>query len=305
MHGFTPCGSFLCERKDVEIVPELVEVETAKRILEPQLSGCMIDDVEIGLAKVIRNCAPEEFRRCAIGSRFDTVLRRGKFLIFNMVTPEDAEPGAELKFVVHFRMTGVLLITLPGYEQIKHTHVVFKLSGAAGDKRELRYIDQRRFGGIWIVRTGTEFAATGIGELGAEATDDTLSADYLRERLAKRGTAIKTGLLDQHVIAGLGNIYTDEVLFRSGIIPTRPCSSLTYDEWRRLAREIPQMMRFMIDKNQISPADYLAGRGIEYRNTPFLQVYNRAGEPCIRCGRPLERTTIAGRSSVYCRHCQK
>ena len=164
MHGFTPCGSFLCERKDVEIVPELVEVETAKRILEPQLSGCMIDDVEIGLAKVIRNCAPEEFRRCAIGSRFDTVLRRGKFLIFNMITSEDAEPDAELKFVVHFRMTGVLLITPPGYEQIKHTHVVFKLSGAAGDKRELRYIDQRRFGGIWIVRTGTEFAATGIGE---------------------------------------------------------------------------------------------------------------------------------------------
>ena len=291
--------------KGVAQMPELVEVETARRVLAPQLNGCTIEDVEIRLAKSIKNYSPEEFKKLVLGSRFDSVLRRGKFLIFNMLTPKHEGAPEELKLVAHYRMTGVLLVTPPGYEKLKHTHIVFKLRDDNGTEKELRYIDQRQFGGIWAITTGAEFRETGIGQLGAEATDDTLEGEYLKSHLAKRKSAIKTGLLDQSVIAGLGNIYTDEVLYRCGIIPTRACSSLTDSEWQALASEIPKMMEFMIDKNQISEEDYLAGKGTDYRNTPFLQVYNHAGEECPGCGSKLERAVIAGRSSVYCPSCQK
>lgn len=286
-------------------MPELVEVETARKVLAPQLNGCTIEDVEVRLAKSIKNYGPEEFKNLVLGSRFDTVLRRGKFLIFNMLTPKREGAPEELKLVAHYRMTGVLLVTPPGYEELKHTHIVFKLRDDNGTEKELRYIDQRKFGGIWAITTGAEFRATGIGQLGAEATDDTLEGEYLKSHLAKRKSAIKTGLLDQSVITGLGNIYTDEVLYRCGIVPTRACNSLTDAEWQALASEIPKMMDFMIDKNQISEEDYLAGKGTDYRNTPFLQVYNRAGEECSGCGSKLERAVIAGRSSVYCPECQE
>lgn len=291
--------------KGVAKMPELVEVETARRILAPQLNGCTIEDVEIRLAKSIKNYSPEEFKKLVLGSRFDTVLRRGKFLIFNMLTPKREGAPEELKLVAHYRMTGVLLVTPPGYEELKHTHIVFKLRDNDGTEKELRYVDQRQFGGIWAITTGAEFRATGIGQLGAEATDDTLDGEYLKSHLAKRKSAIKTGLLDQSVIAGLGNIYTDEVLYRCGITPTRACNSLTDADWQALASEIPKMMEFMIEKNQISEEDYLAGKGTDYRNTPFLQVYNHAGEECPKCGSKLERAVIAGRSSVYCPECQE
>jgi DNA-formamidopyrimidine glycosylase len=286
-------------------MPELVEVETARRVLAPQLRGCTIEDIEVRLAKSIKNYSSEEFKKLVIGSKFSTILRRGKFLIFNMITPKSVDAPEELKLVAHYRMTGVLLVTPPDYEDLKHTHIVFKLRDENGAEKELRYIDQRQFGGMWAITTGAEFRETGIGQLGAEATDETLTGEYLKEHLQRRKSAIKTGLLDQSVIAGLGNIYTDEVLYRCGIIPTRACSSLTDREWQVLASEIPKMMEFMIDKNQISEEDYLAGKGTDYRNTPFLQVYNHAGEVCPKCGSELERTVVAGRSSVYCSHCQK
>ncbi|WP_169711286.1 Fpg/Nei family DNA glycosylase, partial [Mogibacterium pumilum] len=223
-------------------MPELVEIETARRVLAPQLSGCTIKDIEVKLAKSIKNYSPDEFKKLVIGCKFNTTLRRGKFLIFNMITPKHESVTEELKLVAHYRMTGVLLVTPPNYEDLKHTHIVFKLRDENGIEKELRYIDQRQFGGIWAITTGEEFRATGIGQLGAEATDDTLTGDYLKKHLLRRKSAIKTGLLDQSVIAGLGNIYTDEVLYRCGIAPTRACSSLTDSEWQALASEIPKMM---------------------------------------------------------------
>ncbi len=113
--------------KGVAQMPELVEVETARRVLAPQLNGCTIEDVEIRLAKSIKNYSPEEFKKLVLGSRFDSVLRRGKFLIFNMLTPKHEGAPEELKLVAHYRMTGVLLVTPPGYEKLKHTQSVFKL----------------------------------------------------------------------------------------------------------------------------------------------------------------------------------
>lgn len=112
-------------------------------------------------------------------------------------------------------------------------------------------------------------------------------------------------MLDQSVIAGIGNIYSDEILFAARIRPTRPANTLTAGEWNRLAAVIPERLSFFIEKNGITPEEYLETKGQDYRNTPFLQVYGHGGEPCPVCGEPLCRTVIGGRSSVYCPGCQK
>lgn len=278
-------------------MPELVEVETAKNVLAPQITGCTFDEIIINTEKIIQGLAASDFSAKLMGTTISSLKRRGKFLIFVLEN--------RCKLICHFRMTGVLLVTPPDYEDFKHTHIIFKLHEKTGLKKELRFIDQRQFGRFWLLEREQSFDGTGIEKLGIEATDDSLTADYLRSRLSKRKIAIKTGLLDQHVIAGLGNIYTDEVLFRTKINPLKPCSMLTDEEWERLAYGIPMLMKFMIERNKISAEDYFKGRGTDYRNTPFLKVYNHAGEPCSVCGTILKREVISGRSTVFCPHCQE
>ena len=141
--------------------------------------------------------------------------------------------------------------------------------------------------------------------MGLEPFDQKFGAEYLQDKLGRRKKAIKECLLDQSVIAGIGNIYSDEILFRAKIRPARPANSLTEEEWQRLAAEIPKCLSYFIEKNRISPEEYLQGKGQDYRNTPFLQVYGHGGEPCQNCGTTLVRTVISGRSSVYCPACQK
>ena len=123
-------------------------------------------------------------------------------------------------------------------------------------------------------------------------------------RLGKRKKTIKECLLDQSVVAGIGNIYSDEILFAARIHPKRPANTLTTEEWNRLASVIPERLAFFVEKNEITPEEYLETKGQEYRNTPFLQVYGHGGEPCPVCGETLCRTVIGGRSSVYCPVCQ-
>lgn len=135
--------------------------------------------------------------------------------------------------------------------------------------------------------------------------DPDFSGEYLSARLGKRKEAVKECLLDQNVIAGIGNIYSDEILFAACIRPERSANTLTAEEWNRLASVIPERLAFFIEKNEISPEEYLETKGQDYRNTPFLQVYGHGGEPCPACGETLCRTVIGGRSSVYCPVCQK
>lgn len=132
-----------------------------------------------------------------------------------------------------------------------------------------------------------------------------LTAGYLNTHLGKRKKAIKECLLDQTMIAGIGNIYSDEILFTAGIYPARPANSLDTKEYERLAAAIPERISYFIEVNRITPEEYLETKGQDYRNTPFLQVYGQAGKPCPKCGETLCRIVIGGRSSVYCPICQK
>lgn len=230
-------------------MPELPEVETIKRVIEPQIQGLTIEQASVRRPEVTAHPAAEEFCRRLAGQVIAEMARRGKFLMIQL------HSGSRI--ILHLRMTGCLLLAPASLPEEMHTHIVFALSNGM----ELRFSDTRRFGRFW--------------------------------------------LLEQTVVAGIGNIYSDEILFTAGIDPARTADSLRRREWERLAAVIPERLAYFIEKNAITAEDYLQTKGRDYRNTPFLQVYGQEGKPCPRCGQLLLRTVIGGRSSVYCLNCQK
>ena len=274
-------------------MPELPEVETVRRIVEPQVAGKRILSAEIRNPKVVAYPEAEALVRLLPGHRISAMNRRGKYLSFLR------DKGDRL--FLHLRMTGQLLVTPADYPEENHTHLILHLS----DGNEVRYVDQRRFGRFWFIRSEESPAPTGIAELGPEPFDVSLTADYLKKAIGSKKKPVKAILLDQHIVAGIGNIYSDEILFASHIHPAAQCTTLRDEDWEALAAQIPATMTWAIEKNQITAVEYLEGKGKEYRNTPYLRVYGRAGQPCINCGTRLEKTTIAGRSSCFCPVCQK
>lgn len=219
--------------------------------------------------------------------------RRGKFLTVQLESGD--------YFTLHLRMTGCLLAVPPDYPAEKHTHIVFRLDNGL----ELRFSDTRRFGRFWLLSKGEADPYSGVEALGVEPLSQGLTAEYLRTHLGKRKKPIKECLMEQKIIAGIGNIYSDEILFSARLHPGRPASSLTADEWMRLAGTIPEVLTYFIEKNAVTPEEYLQGKGQDYRNTPFLQVYGHEGGPCTICGTTLCRLVIGGRSSIYCSACQR
>lgn len=274
-------------------MPELPEVETIKRVIEPQIQGLTIEHVTVKRPEVTAYPGALEFCRQLTGQTISRMARRGKFLVIRLNSSD--------RIILHLRMTGCLLLTPADYPKEKHTHIIFQLS----NDMELRFSDTRRFGRFWMLKKDEADTYSGIGKLGTEPLDKLLTAEYLNARLEKRKKAIKECLLDQSIVAGIGNIYSDEILFASGIYPARPANSLSVKEWERLAAAIPERISFFIDANKITPEEYLETKGRDYRNTPYLQVYGQAGKPCPKCGEILCRTVVGGRSSVYCPVCQR
>ena len=273
-------------------MPELPEVETIKRVVESQIKGLAIGNIIVNRPEVIVHPQADEFIKHLTGQKIYTMERRGKFLIFNLKSKD--------KIILHLRMTGCLSVTPKDYPLENHTHVVFELSR----NKELRFSDTRRFGRFWLIKNGEDDTYSGIAKLGTEPFDKHLTAEYLQAKFGKRKKAIKECLLDQSVVAGIGNIYSDEILFAAKINPKRAANSLNYEEWERLARTIPEVIHFFIEKNLITPEEYLETKGRDYRNTPFLKVYGKEGKSCPICGNILQKSVIGGRSSVFCAKCQ-
>lgn len=274
-------------------MPELPEVETVKRVIEPQIQGLMIDKVTVKRPEVVSYPAADEFCRLLIGQTISHMTRRGKFLMIWL--------NSDDRIILHLRMTGCLLLTPENYPGEKHTHIIISLSNG----KELQFSDTRRFGRFWLLRKDETDTYSGIEKLGAEALDKVITAEYLDIHLGKRKKAIKECLLDQSIIAGIGNIYSDEILFTAGIYPARPANSLTPEEWERLAAAIPERISYFIEMNKITPEEYWETKGQDYRNTPFLQVYGQKGKPCQKCGETLCHIIVGGRGSIYCPACQK
>ena len=214
------------------------EVEAIRQVLEPQVQGLTIQDIGVHRPEIIEHPSADEFCGRLMGQTFDRAERRGKFLLLWL------ESGDHI--VLHLRMTGCLLVTPADMPEEKHTHLVFRLSNG----KELRFSDTRRFGRFWLIANEETDTYSGIEKLGVEPMSSDCSAEYLRERLGKRKKAIKECLLDQNIVAGIGNIYSDEILFAARLHPARPANSLTADEWTRLATAIPQQLAYFIKKTK-------------------------------------------------------
>ena len=273
-------------------MPELPEVETVRRVLEPYLLKKTITGVQIHNAQVIAAPSPEKFAEDVFGQKIAAFTRRGKFLRLMF------DSGDYL--TIHLRMTGCLTIEQQPAPLEKHTHVVLSLD----DGNELRYEDVRRLGKLWFARNGEE-DISGVKKLGIEPFDGTLNAAYLRGKCQNSKKPVKSMLLDQTVVAGIGNIYSDEILFSCSVLPERECRSLTDSEWEKLTLTIKERILYFTEKNAVSFDEYSLFKGKDYRNTPYLQVYGKSGKPCPACGEPLKKIVVGGRSSVFCPHCQK
>lgn len=274
-------------------MPELPEVETYVRELAPQITGRTIVAARVFWARTIAAPTPDEFPTRLAGLRFERFARRGKYMLLGL------SGGATL--IVHLRMTGKLRV-LPGDAlPDKHTHVVLELD----DGRSLHYIDPRKFGRIWLV----DDPAQVVGKLGPEPLGEEFSPAMLAARLAGRTAGIKALLLDQRIVAGVGNIYADEALFRAQIHPARRGGSLSETEIERLHEAVAAVLAQGIDRRGSSLGrsalqNYLPPSGTPGSAQEAHQVFRRTGQPCPVCGTPIERIVLAQRSTHFCPVCQ-
>ena len=274
-------------------MPELPEVETIAADLRPHLVGKTIVRGALNFLTIVRHPEPEVFADGIAGMRIETVLRRGKYILIGL--------RDHLLLVVHLGMTGQLRIVDEATPVEKHTHAVFYLD----DGQQLRYRDPRRFGRLLLGTEEELLAARKMPRLGPEPIDPEFAADELYRRLRKRRGPLKAVLLDQRAIAGVGNIYADESLHRAGLRPTRRANTVSKKSARRLHESLRDSLQTAIANRGSSVDTYRDAWGEMGGQQEELLVYGRAGEPCFTCGRPLSAIRIAGRTTVFCRHCQR
>ncbi|MCL2337442.1 MAG: bifunctional DNA-formamidopyrimidine glycosylase/DNA-(apurinic or apyrimidinic site) lyase [Firmicutes bacterium] len=274
-------------------MPELPEVETIKNSLGEKLIGLTITGAAVAMPKVIREPAAEEFIARVTDQQVTRLSRRGKYLLLHL-------SGDEI-LMVHLRMTGRLVNDRPETPPPRHTHVVFHLS----DGSELRFADMRQFGRLLLVRDGQLEQVKGFKDLGPEPLGDDFSREFLRRELKRKRVRLKSLLLDQTFIAGLGNIYADEALHRSHLHPERIARTLTTREIATLYHSIVEVLQEAIANRGTSVRDYVDGDGHKGGFQELLRVYNREGQPCYYCGAAIIRVKIGGRSSYFCPACQK
>src|SRR5580658_3637507 len=277
-------------------MPELPEVETIARGLASRVSGDVIDSVWLGEKPEPLKSPAREIAAALEHSRISTVRRIGKHIVFDLeqksVRPK--KPGlAQAQWIVHLGMTGRLQVCEPQAEILKHTHAILKLKSG----KELRFVDPRRFGRLSVAGAGG-FEAGGVEPLEADL-------DSFLRLFRGRKTPIKSALLNQKLLRGVGNIYADESLFRAGIRPRRRASTITRAQLDKLLTSVKEVLKEAIALGGSSISDYVDADG----EAGFFQlqhrVYGREGEPCLVCKTLVKRIVIAGRSSHYCPRCQR
>ena len=278
-------------------MPELPEVETIARGLDKRVTGDRIESVWLGSKPEPLKSPAAEIVRTLEGKRIAGVRRVGKHIVFDL----DGEPAAAKKkakpvpakaqWIVHLGMTGRVVVCEPREEVAKHTHAILQLKSG----RELRFVDPRRFGRLSVTQG---FEAPGTEPLQVEL-------EKFVQLFKGRKTPIKSALLNQKLLSGVGNIYADESLFRAGIRPRRRAASLTHEELRRLYLAVQVVLKEAIALGGSSISDYVDADGEEGFFQLQHRVYGREREPCLVCKTPIKRVVLSGRSSHYCGKCQK
>ena len=273
-------------------MPELPEVETSRRQLDPLVRGRTIRRVEIPDPTVAAPWSAARFRRATSGKRIKQLTRRGKYLRFEF------EDGDTL--VIHLRMTGRLthLKRRPSGDSRRHLRLLFHL-----DDGFIAFHDTRRLGKAFLIPAGE--SRTYWQKLGPEPLGRSFTPARLAKITAGRDRQIKTLLMDQSAIAGIGNIYADEALFDAGIDPRRPAGKLTQSEITRLHASIRKTLKKAIELEGSSIDSYVNARGERGGFQETFQVHRRQGKPCPRCGHVIEKIKVGGRSTYFCPHCQK
>jgi len=292
-------------------MPELPEVETIARGLSKRVTGDVIESVWLGQKKEPLKSPASEIAAVLEQTRIATVRRMGKHIVFDLehVNVGRTVPSAKSRrskrnqrstitqdkaqWIVHLGMTGHLQVCEPAIEIAKHTHAILKLASG----RELRFVDSRRFGRLSVASSG-DFDATGIEPLEVDL-------DRFIALFRGRKTPIKSALLNQKLLRGVGNIYADESLFRAGIRPRRRASSVTRERLGKLFLSVREVLTEAIALGGSSVSDYVNADGEEGFFQLQHRVYGRESDPCLVCKTPIKRIVIAGRSSHYCPKCQK
>ena len=272
-------------------MPELPEVETIRRQLAPHLEGRTIVDVEILDPRWTRPIAPGEVAEQMRGATIEQVGRNGKYLVFAL--------SDDRHLLVHLRMTGTLLLD-PSVDP-RHTRARFELD----DGHRLVYVDPRRFGTGHLVHGSPARDAYLATRLGVEPFTTEFTAEHLRRLARGRVAPVKAFVLDQKQIAGVGNIYADEALFRAGIHPLRPVGRLTASDWVRLRDAIEQALAAGIEAKGASIDDFRHVDGARGSFQDRFLVHTRAGEPCPRCGQAIRKIVVGGRGTYVCERCQR
>jgi formamidopyrimidine-DNA glycosylase len=281
-------------------VPELPEVETVARDLRPLVVGATITGARTSWARTLRSHTPEAFAEAVAGRRIEGVGRRAKQIV--------VELSGDAALTIHLKMTGQLFVVPAETPEDPYTRLVLELA----DGREVRFRDIRKFGKIGLYGrdpvSGELVAEVGgaavFAALGPEPLDPAFSVREFRRRLRRRSGRLKPLLLDQSFVVGVGNIYADEALWASRLHPLRTAGTLRPADERHLYESIRTILTEAIERRGSSIDDYTAPDG-DGSMQERLQVYQRTGEPCPRCGRPLKRIVVGARSTHFCSWCQR
>lgn len=272
-------------------MPEIAEVETVRNVLKKSILHKKIIGVDIYYDKMIENDI-NEFKNCLINNEFIDIKRIGKWLIFEL---------NNYYMLSHLRMEGKYFIKDTKEEKAKHEHVIIHFE----DNTDLRYHDTRKFGRMKIIPKEALYETEEIKKQGKEPGSSKLTATYLVAKFKNKKEPIKTALLDQTIISGLGNIYADEVLFASGIYPERKASTITLEEAEKIVKSSEKIIKKAMELGGTTIRSYTSSLGVTGHYQDYLCVHKRENCPCNTCGSNIIRIKVGGRSTYYCPKCQK
>ncbi len=273
-------------------MPELPEVETVRNTLKNLIIGKKIEDIEIRYGKIIKNVSEENFKKDLIGETFNDVLRKGKYLIFVL---------DHYFLISHLRMEGKYFFLKHDDLLGKHDHIIFKFKDD-----ELRYNDTRKFGTLYLYKKDLDiYNLEPLDKLILDAIDEEFTVEYLLSKLKDKNIPIKTLLLNQEIVSGLGNIYVDEVLFLSKINPHEPALNLDYDDALKIVESSKKVLNKAIYLGGTTIRSYTSSLGVTGRFQQELLVHTKDGEPCPNCLTKIRKVEVGGRGTYYCPKCQK